>query len=228
MGKVFMMDDDETPEVSCQNSNAGADDQTVQQAEKEDKDFLSKKEIWHGLIIFFVGTGLGLLVYLASYFSLNAFDIHYLISATLAIVISIFILNALNKAMGAKKSKIQSPIIMVLFIAFIFTVIIGYKSHGFPSLPSNQAKEIGIPKVKVLNFNGIDTTRQLSRIPLLAGEVYRLTVQGAAVNLVDGSNLIELTEEHGAYLFRVDTAGTPTVKGANNGGTRSIVKIERQ
>lgn len=222
-----MSNDEETSVVSNQSSVAGANNQGSSQT--DNKDFLSRKEIWHGLAIFFVGAGLGLVIYLISYFSLTAFDIHYLISAILAIVISIVVLSALNEVMGAKKSKMQSPILMVLFIAFVFTILGGYEKNGLPEFSNQSKMENSILKVKILRFNGIDTLRQSSYIPMLAGEVYRLTVQGAPVNLVDGdSNVIEVTQEHGAYLFRLDTAGTPAVKGIDNGGEKSIVKIERQ
>jgi hypothetical protein len=196
---------------------------------KKDKDFMTKEEIMKGLIIFFVGAGLGLIIFLLSYFGLSYFKIHYIIKAFLAIAISVAILIAVDEAMGSKKSKMQAPILAVLFIAFVFTILNGVEKNGLPEFGSQPKMEDGFIKVKILRFNGTDTLRQSSHIPLLAGERYRVTVSGAPVNLIDSdAGFIELTPEHGPYLFEVDSDGSPTVKGLENGGVKSIVKIERQ
>lgn len=189
---------------------------------KKTEDFMSKEEIIKGLIIFFGGAALGLIIFLVAYFSLSFFDINYLVSAILAIIMSVVIINALNKAMGDRKSKMQAPIVMVLFIAFLLTVLIGYQKHGSP-FPDSVGQ--GKPKSETFVFTGSE--RWAVHAKLHKGQTYKITVSGVSVNFVNGNKWVELAPSVNPYLIRVTSDGSPTFDGAiHEAGPRSTVTVE--
>lgn len=180
----------------------------------KDKDFLSKGEIIKGLIIFFVGTGLGLVIFLLSYFGLSKFDIHYIVRACLSIAISIAILIALNAAMGSKKSKMQSPILMVLFIAFIFTILNGYEKQAPLNTNPDQPKQrFELVEIKESGKNYI-TKKSFSKGQqikiVVAGNAYQTDCADWEKLLGEGEHSETMTGT-GNMAFKADSAATVTI-----------------
>lgn len=102
--------------------------ETVKQEEPQKKEtFPTLEEIGNGLMVFVAGTALGLIIYLLAVLSLKSFNVGYILGAVIALTIAILVIWAIDKSMGFKNSKMQAAVVMVLCVAFIFTILNGYK-----------------------------------------------------------------------------------------------------
>ena len=174
-------------------------------------------------LILVISAVVGIGIYFLGFSILRAQGINFFFSSILGFGFGLLALLYIDSVFKTD-SEMAKPIIILMSILLLGSLAIHYlpdygkKSPDKPNTESNGKSSINS---KTLTITG--TEEQSSQIALLSGERYKVRVSGSNVYLVNGNSLIELTEDHGPYVFQIDSDGYPGFKGS---GGESQVTID--
>ena len=187
---------------------------------KEEKVLLNGEEIGRGFGYFFIGVVIGLFVYYISLVALLGwFSFHYAVKAIIALIFTLLLLKAFDKAMGQKETRSATAILVVVFIAFFMTIFIGYEKNNDGG-ECIKKEIVANPSSEIFSFTNKEQLVSENSFP--GGKEIRIRVQGSPINMVTSAGKQTLNQEYGTYVFRFNANGSLIFEGTGSPSTVTV------
>lgn len=188
------------------NPNIWSDDAPETEDGAQEKVLLSQEEIGLGLKVLGLGSLVGVISYVVSWFIIGYITSLFLGNVwrnIIALSIALMILFAIDAAMGGKDTRMKAPVLVAVFITFLLFLFAGFGKENNSS-DSNRPSQVYQKTSKDFIISGKE---QIVSQSFSGGQEVRITIKGAPVDFDLVSGVKILNQEHGTYVFRFDSEG---------------------
>lgn len=151
-------------------------------------------------------------------------DVNFFLSNLIGCGLALMVLGYIQSVFKSG-SELATPIQIVLAFILILSLSIHYLPE-YGKVNKNESSTVNKTssfKSETLTFVGKE--RRIAHESLINGREYRMTVNGAPVDLMKSSGAQELTQEHGTYIFEASMEGSLIFEGT---GANSTIMVEWQ
>lgn len=204
------------------NSNNYVDSEKQVENTEVKNESLSVKDIFSRLRVFGLGIIIGLILCSVALWAVSLVGLYYVWTTVLAFVFTLVFLFTFEEVTGLKMARIKIAILATIFVFFVGTLLSGYGKSD-KSYRNEPEVSHHVMSWKSETFTFVGKERWVSHASVSSGGSFRITINGAPINFVNGNE--KLTQEHGTYVYEVESNSKGDLIFLGN-GTKSTATIE--